>query len=107
MQRHKLSQRCPYRKLQAIYHDYAGALALQLMSEFKLLNNQSLVTMLGHGFERNNREALESWVYAVCMALKLPFHSQSLPVLESTLRAALDALRQHMEIASELEVQHA
>lgn len=77
-----------------LHHEYAGNLARQLMQQQHIHNDQSLVAVLGHGFERDNREVMESWVYAVCTKLKLPFSQHSLPVLDSTLAAVLHALRQ-------------
>lgn len=78
--------------LRATHHEYTSHLTNKLITTFSIPSGAELVKQLGFGFEQNNKEALESWVYAVCTSLRLPFNYTSLPILESTLGSVLNAL---------------
>lgn len=73
--------------------DYAGYLARQLQDQLSIPSGGDLVPYIGLGYESTNLEAIESWVFMVCTALKLPFSSDQLPILESILMPILSALK--------------
>lgn len=86
------------------HREYAGFTARHLMTKLQILPGNQLTKIIGIGFERNNLEALESWVYFISNTLKIPFTKEHFEMLEVILQGILEAAERDYHIQLRMEV---
>jgi hypothetical protein len=86
------------------HHEYAGFTARHLMKKLRILPGNKLTPIIGIGFERNNLEALESWVYFISYQLKIPFSKDQFEMLEVILQGIIEAAESDFHLQLRMKV---
>lgn len=89
--------------LRVIQHErreFVGLLARNLCNELRIKNGRELVPYIGFGYEQSNLEAVETWVYQMCIDMKLPFNSSHHDMLACILEGAIGCIceQEHLDV---------
>lgn len=83
---------------QQFRRQYSGYLANKLVDELGIKEGIELVPLIGLGTEKNNLEAVETWVYYVCSDLKLSFTDKHFSTLLCILSPVVERLSADLKL---------
>lgn len=87
------------RREQQLRRELSEYLANKLIDELGIKEGSELVPFIGLGTEKNNQEAVETWVYYVCSDMKLSFGDKHFNTLLCILSPVVDRLSADLKLS--------